>query len=145
MENKWQTKQLKEEKPELSTFMDFLPNSHYLKILLAQLNRHYDPEVKIMFQKKFGWYIEIVQYGGLLCRILVHDDYFSVITPIPPFAKDYLDPMLKVMSNEFKAVYLHTINGANQIEMKVTSEAEMEDVVYLVSLQAKMLRENQIV
>ncbi|MGG5316045.1 hypothetical protein IGI49_000739 [Enterococcus sp. AZ071] len=143
MENKWQTSQMEAAKPDLDQFMDFLPNAHYLKILLAQLNRHYDPEIKIMFQKRFGWYIEVAQYDGVLCRIIIHNDYFSVVTPFPEFSRSYLDPMLQVMSNEFKEQYAHVTKATKQFEMDVTTEAEMEDVIYLVSLQAKKLRETQ--
>lgn len=143
MGNKWQTSQMEAAKPDLDQFMDFLPNAHYLKILLAQLNRHYDPEIKIMFQKRFGWYIEVVQYGGILSRIIIHDDYFSVVTPFPEFSTSYLNPMLQVMSDEFKERYAHVTKDTKQFEMNVTTEAEMEDVIYLVSLQAKKLRETQ--
>lgn len=143
MENKWQISQMEAAKPDLNQFMDFLPNAHYLKILLAQLNRHYEPEIKIMFQKRFGWYIEVIQYGGVLCRVIIHDDYFSVVTPFPEFGRKYLEPMLQVMSEEFKEEYQQVTKDTKQFEMNVTTEAEMEDVIYLVSLQAKNLREMQ--
>lgn len=91
-----------DEKHELQTILSGLPNSQYLKILLAQIMRHYDPKIKYIFQKQTGWQLVIEQYDGLLCRIKIHEDYFSVITPFPDFGINYLTPMVKVMSDEFK-------------------------------------------
>ena len=48
--------------------------------------------------------------------------------------------MVQVMSNEFKEKFEDVSKNTRQIEMKVTSEEEMEDVIFLVSLQAKKLR-----
>ncbi|REC25172.1 hypothetical protein CF160_15705, partial [Enterococcus pseudoavium] len=90
------------EKYELQTILAELPNSQYLKILLAQIMRHYDPKIKYIFQKQTGWQLVIEQYNGLLCNIKIHKDYFSVITPFPDFGVRYLTPMVKVMSDEFK-------------------------------------------
>ncbi|MBV7390292.1 MULTISPECIES: DUF3788 family protein [Enterococcus] len=141
MDDKWLSSQLEAEKPNMEAIMDFLPNSQYLKILLAQLTRHYEPQIKIIFQKKLGWHIEVVQYQGLLCSIIIHDDYFSVKTPLPDFGIRYLTPMIQVMSDEFKEKFAQISPSTKMIEMDVTNEAEMEDVVFLVSLQAKNLRE----
>lgn len=127
-------------KHELQTILSGLPNSQYLKILLAQIMRHYDPKIKYIFQKQTGWQLVIEQYDGLLCRIKIDKDYFSVITPFPDFGISYLSPMVKVMSDEFKEKFEDVSKNTQQIEMKVTNEEEMEDVVFLVSLQAKKLR-----
>ncbi|WP_159721652.1 DUF3788 family protein [Enterococcus sp. CSURQ0835] len=143
MENKWQTTRLKSEKPDLQQIMAFLPNPKYLKIMLAQLDRHYEPAIKIIFRKQVGWYIKIEQFGGTLGFVIIHDDYFSVVVPLPDFADDYLRPMLPVMSAEFKQKYRQLTAQTHQLELKVSSEEEMEDVIYLVSLQAKKLRENR--
>lgn len=129
-----------DEKHELQTILSGLPNSQYLKILLAQIMRHYDPKIKYIFQKQTGWQLVIEQYDGLLCRIKIHEDYFSVITPFPDFGINYLTPMVKVMSDEFKEKFEDVSKKTQQIEMKVTNEEEMEDVIFLVSLQAKKLR-----
>ena len=48
--------------------------------------------------------------------------------------------MVKVMSVEFKEKFEDVSKNTQQIEMKVTNEEEMEDVIFLVSLQAKKLR-----
>lgn len=143
MDKKWLSSNVETEKPNLAKIMAFLPNPQYLKILLAQLNRHYEPQIKIIFNKKFGWHITVTQYGGLLCNIIIHDNYFSVITPFPTFGIKYLKPMEPVMSDEFKERFIKVTERTHQFEMNVTSEAEMEDVVFLVSLQAKYLREKQ--
>ncbi|BBM18063.1 hypothetical protein G15_1727 [Enterococcus avium] len=129
-------------KHELQTILSGLPNSQYLKILLAQIMRHYDPKIKYIFQKQTGWQLVIEQYDGLLCRIKIHKDYFSVITPFPDFGISYLSPMVKVMSDEFKEKFEDVSKNTQQIEMKVTNEEEMEDVVFLVSLQAKKIKEH---
>ena len=128
------------EKQELQTILSGLPKSQYLKILLAQLMRHYDPKIKYIFQKQTGWQLVIEQYDGLLCRIKIHKSYFSVITPFPEFGISYLTPMVKVMSDEFKVKFEDVSKKTQQIEMKVTNEEEMEDVIFLISLQAKKLR-----
>lgn len=128
------------EKQELQTILSGLPNSQYLKILLAQLMRHYDPKIKYIFQKQTGWQLVIEQYDGLLCPIKIHKSYFSVITPFPEFGISYLTPMVKVMSDEFKVKFEDVSKKTQQIEMKVTNEEEMEDVIFLISLQAKKLR-----
>lgn len=132
------------EKYELQTILAELPNSQYLKILLAQIMRHYDPKIKYIFQKQTGWQLVIEQYNGLLCNIKIHKDYFSVITPFPDFGVRYLTPMVKVMSDEFKEKFEDVSKNSKQIEMKVTSEEEMEDVIFLISLQAKKLRNSLV-
>ncbi|GAA2905360.1 DUF3788 family protein [Enterococcus pseudoavium] len=132
------------EKYELQTILAELPNSQYLKILLAQIMRHYDPKIKYIFQKQTGWQLVIEQYNGLLCNIKIHKDYFSVITPFPDFGVRYLTPMVKVMSDEFKEKFEDVSKNTKQIEMKVTSEEEMEDVIFLISLQAKKLRNSLV-
>ncbi|MDU5334856.1 DUF3788 family protein [Enterococcus sp.] len=129
-----------DETHELQTILSGLPNSQYLKILLAQIMRHYDPKIKYIFQKQTGWQLVIEQYDGLLCRIKIHENYFSVITPFPDFGISYLTPMVKVMSDEFKEKFDDVSINTQQIEMNVTNEEEMEDVIFLVSLQAKKLR-----
>lgn len=131
------------EKKELQTILSGLPNSQYLKILLAQVMRHYDPKITYIFQKKSGWQLMIEQYDGLLCRIIIHKDYFSVITPFPDFGITYLTPMVKVMSSEFREKFEEVSKKTKQIEMKVTNEEEMEDVIFLISLQAKKLRKSE--
>ncbi|MFC4771706.1 DUF3788 family protein [Enterococcus hermanniensis] len=125
---------------ELQEIFSGLPNSQYLKILLAQVIRHYDPEIKYIFQKHVGWQLVIKQSEGLLCRIKIHKDYFSVVTPFPDFGIKYLTPMVQVMSLEFKEKFEEVTENTQQIEMKVTNEEEMEDVIFLISLQAKKLR-----
>ncbi|MDT2612285.1 DUF3788 family protein [Enterococcus dongliensis] len=129
-----------DEEHELQMILSELPNSQYLKILLAQIMRHYDPKIKYIFQKQTGWQLAIEQYNGLLCRIKIHKEYFSVVIPFPDFGIQYLTPMVQVMSNEFKEKFEDVSKNTRQIEMKVTSEEEMEDVIFLVSLQAKKLR-----
>jgi NTP pyrophosphatase (non-canonical NTP hydrolase) len=62
------------------------------------------------------------------------------MTPFPDFGISYLTPMVKVMSEEFKEKFEDVSKNTQQIEMKVTNEEEMEDVIFLVSLQAKKLR-----
>lgn len=128
------------EKRELQEIFSGLPNSQYLKILLAQVIRHYDPEIKYIFQKQVGWQLVIEQEEGLLCRIKIHKDYFSVVTPFPDFGIKYLTPMVQVMSLEFKEKFEEVTENTQRIEMKVTNEEEMEDVIFLISLQAKKLR-----
>ena len=128
------------ERHELQTIMSGLPNSQYLKILLAQIMRHYEPKITYIFQKKTGWQLLVEQYEGVLCRIKIHKDYFSVSTPFPDFGINYLTPMVKVMSDEFKEKFGDVTQNTKQIEMNVTNEEEMEDVIFLVSLQAKKLR-----
>lgn len=131
-------------RPELQAILAQLPNSHYLKILLAQVIRHYDPTIKYLFQKGKGWQLLVEQYDGLLCQIKIHQEYFSVITPFPDFGIDYLTPMVKVMSAEFKKKFATISRDTKQIEMKVTTAEEMEDVIFLTSLQAKKLRNTLI-
>lgn len=65
-----------EEDHELQTILSGLPNSQYLKILLAQIMRHYDPTIKYIFQKQSGWKLVIEQYDGVLCRIQIHENFF---------------------------------------------------------------------
>ena len=129
-----------DENHELQMILSGLPNSHYLKILLAQIMRHYEPTIKYIFQKQIGWKLVIEQYDGVLCCIQIHETYFSVMTPFPDFGISYLTPMVKVMSEEFKEKFEDVSKNTQQIEMKVTNEEEMEDVIFLVSLQAKKLR-----
>lgn len=129
-----------DEKRELQTILSVLPNSQYLKILLAQIMRHYDPKITYIFQKKSVWQLVIEQYNGLLCQIKIYENYFSVSTPFPDFGISYLTPMLKVMSKEFKEKFEDVSKNTQKIEMNVTNEEEMEDVIFLISLQAKKLR-----
>ena len=62
-----------DEEHELQMILSELPNSQYLKILLAQIMRHYDPKIKYIFQKRTGWQLAIEQYNGSLCRIKIHN------------------------------------------------------------------------